>query len=170
MNIDGASSRDRIVEFELSDFYNEHFSPEDDFGLWLFTGFSRQDWVDFDNFMMSCLADYFRLGLISPAAKNLLRRKMIQTTCQEFVEFINEKFTNEDIRLDWEFEKHELHQQFLNDYPEFREHRLNKQLTVFTKFCKRYAQFSENISRIEERKSGKDRFITFISDKKEKFL
>jgi hypothetical protein len=78
---------------------------------------------------------------------------------------MDEKFSTKALVPDKEYEKHNLHDDFLSENPELREHRLHKQLTVFSKNLKRYAQFTDGLLKIEERKSGKDRFITFLSDK-----
>jgi predicted house-cleaning noncanonical NTP pyrophosphatase (MazG superfamily) len=167
LNINGASSRDRIVEFEFSDHYSDKYSPADEFGLWLFTDFDQKEWNEFDNFMMNCITAYLAKGLIEPKAKNLNKRKLIQNTSHEFVEFMNEKFQSQELVSDNEYEKHDLHRKFLEEYSEFKEDRRLKKLTWFTKFCKQYAQFTEGIVGVKEGKSGNDRFITFLSDKSE---
>jgi hypothetical protein len=164
LNVDGASSRDRIVEFEFSDHYSDKFSPFDEFGKWLFTDFDKSEWAEFDNFMMGCISHYLKFGLLEVQPKNLNKRKLLQSTCPEFIEFMDEKFASNELIANKEYEKHLLHENFLTDYPEFRENRLHKQMSVFTKYLKKYVQFTEGLLIIEERKSGKDRFITFLSN------
>ncbi len=167
LRVSGASSKDRVIEFELSDHYSEKYSPADEFGLWFFTDFDIAEWSRFDNFMMSCVSFYLIHGLIEIEPRNLNKRKLLQETGPEFVEFLTDSFENQTLIIDVEFEKHTVFESFLSEYPELRDHRLFRQLGYFSKCLKTWVQFTDGLLRLDERKTGKLRYATFISDKPE---
>lgn len=72
--IEGASAKDRVLEFELADHYNADFSPEDEFGVWFFRDWDETDWLKFDNFMINCLTSYLKEGVIEADPINLDKR------------------------------------------------------------------------------------------------
>ena len=180
LTIDGASSRDRVVEFELSDYYKEGFGPDRLFAeelygagtkerIWFFSqDWNRDEWIEFDNFMTHCLSLYFKYGGIKEVPpKNLLKRKLLNETKEKFVEFMSEKFDTDELLHDKEYNKKTLHEEFMNEYPEFKEDRFLKKQTSFTKFLHKYAKYTDGISEAKDRKSGPDRFITFLSNSRQ---
>ena len=177
LTIEGASSRDRIIEFELSDFYKEGNGPdrlfaEEKFGegtqerIWFFSkDWTEDDWNEFDNFIMSCISLYFKKGgIIEVKPRNLNRRKLLNETSPEFVEFMDERFDKKLMVADQEYNKKDLYDEFLKEYPDCREDRLLKQQKIFTKYLNKYAKYTDHIRDTRERKSGSVRFITFLSD------
>jgi len=177
LTIEGASSRDRVVEFELSDYYKEGSGPdrlfaEEIYGagtterIWFFSkDWTTEDWIEFYNFMIHCISIYFKNGGIKEVPpKNLERRKLLNETKEEFVEFMDERFENGHLLLDIEYNKKWLHEEFLNEYPDFKEDRFLKKQSTFTKYLNKYAKYTKSISGTTERKSGSERFITFLSD------
>ena len=84
----GASSKDRVIEFEFSEHYSELYSPEQEFKQWFFRDWNIDEWNNFDNFMVTCISLYLENGVIEVTPVNLLKRKMIDETCKEFYDFI----------------------------------------------------------------------------------
>ena len=91
IRIEGASAKDRVIEFEFADHYNEKFSPEDEFGHWFFRDWSEAEWMKFYNFFLFCICSYLKKGIIVASPVNLNRRKLLENTSQEFVEFMDDK-------------------------------------------------------------------------------
>jgi len=164
LKIEGGSAKDRFLEFEFADYYSDTFSPKMEFNQWFFSeDWDEMEWARFDNFMMMCSKAYFEEGLITPDQINLNKRKLIDQTNTDFVEFMD----NYKIKLNKEYNKTELHNEFLTNYPDYNDNksRLKKQST-FTKYLKEYAKFSDGFSsEVVERQSGANKYIVFKSDK-----
>ncbi|MBC8767358.1 hypothetical protein H4O18_05075 [Arenibacter sp. BSSL-BM3] len=87
----GSSDVRRRHEFELSNYYDANFTPEMEFGNRFFgNAWNQEEWSRFFYFMMSCVQDYLRHGLFEVEPINLKRAKLVDGSCQEFVEFANE--------------------------------------------------------------------------------
>lgn len=162
---DGASAQDRVIEFELSNHYGMDYSPEDEFGCWLFADWNETEWLSFDNFMLDCIVSYLRNGILKADAINLEQRKKIQHTNIDFVEFIDEKIKSGDIRRGIDIVKNELHEEFLENYPEYREDRWLKRTSNFIKYLKTFASLTPELKgKIDERKSNGKSIIKFKKD------
>ena len=83
----GSSYKDRMFEIEFSDHYSPEHKPKDEFGHDFFSGWDDEEWNRFDNFMLECLQLYLDEGLIGCELVNLSKRKLIDQTSAEFVEF-----------------------------------------------------------------------------------
>lgn len=160
--IEGASARDRVIEFELANYYNADYSPGDEFNCWFFTDWDKNEWLRFDNFMIDCIQKYLQHGVQTVEPINLNQRKKIDHTHVDFVEFIDEKVKNGELILDVEYDKRKLHQEFLEKYPEHREHRVLRQSAYFTRYLKSYANYSsELMGTIREKRSNGSSYICF---------
>ncbi|HEY1037760.1 MAG TPA: DUF6371 domain-containing protein, partial [Bacteroidia bacterium] len=148
VKIDGASSKDRSIEFELADHYNEKYSPKDEFEHWFFTDWNKEEWNLFDNFMMYCLNVYFNFSLIQPKELNLSKRKLLDHTCQEFVEFM----AGETIKFGERYDRKEMHDRFLNAYPDMKDDKYRKQLKVFTNWLVMYSEYTEGFAKLRRDK------------------
>lgn len=160
IKIDGSSSRDRCIEFELADKYNDKFQPKDDFGHWFFTEWDETEWNGFYNFMMYCVWVYFNQGLIMPPEINLKERKLLDETCQEFCEFIKAKEIEPDVR----YCRDEWHEDFLNSYKDLAEDKFKKQVKTFTKWLKSFAKYSNKFKPLTSEdlsRSNNKNFIVF---------
>lgn len=145
IKMDGASSRDRSIEFELAEHYNDKFQPRDEFKHWFFTDWSTEEWQRFDNFMMYCLNYYLTHGLIQPKEINLRKRKLIDQTCPEFIEFI----TALEITANTKYSRDEWHSNFLQSYPDLKEDKFKKQMKTFTTYLKIYAANNDKFDKLE---------------------
>jgi len=143
---DSSKARQFVVEF--SDFYNANHEPLDDFGKMFFKEWDEAEWNAFDNFMIECCQYYLRNGLKEYEYVNLIKKKLIDETNQEFEEFIKE------VPLNIEHNKKDLFEQFKKEYEDYGQIRQN----TFSKWTKVYAELYD--LRIDERKSGADRYFT----------
>ena len=107
----GASYEDRLFEVEFSDHYNENHKPLDDFEGRLFDDWDTEEWNRFDNFMLECVELYLKEGLVKYEPINLEKRKLIEQTIDEFVDFADKK-----IVANQEYDKSTLFNSFLLSY------------------------------------------------------
>lgn len=145
----GASYRRRKFEFGLSDYYDENFTPIDEFGKRFFDEWDEKEWNQFYALMFWCVQLYLREGLVDYDRSVLNRKKVIEETSQEFVDFADNNFS-----LNEENDKRTLCTQFMgeNHLTKFSPHR-------FTKFLNAYAGFKQ--WKLVERQSNSRRLITF---------
>jgi hypothetical protein len=108
IQIRGGSAKDRVIEFEIADHYSSAYTPEMEFGQWFFRDWDAAEWNRYDNFMLWCVAEYLRGGLIKPDTINLEARKLRDETCQEFINFM------EDLQIEHEkqYSKRDLYVKF----------------------------------------------------------
>ncbi|MCL4483243.1 MAG: hypothetical protein M1445_11675, partial [Bacteroidetes bacterium] len=162
--IEGASAKDRVVEFELADHYNANYSPEDEFNCWFFRDWDPDEWMKFDNFMCGCLTSYLKNGILEPEQINLDKRKLISETNSDFVAFMNDKVSSQEIRFNMDYDKTLLHEEFLENYPEYRLDNWLRKTANFTRYLKAYSKYSTDLkSTIKERRSNSRSFIQFTN-------
>ena len=157
IKIDGASSKDRCIEFELTERYNNNYQPKDDFKHWFFTDWDGNEWSEFYNFMMYCICIYFDKGLVEPEQINLGKRKLLDETCPEFVEFINEK----EIIPNEKYSRNLWHNEFLNNYPDLKTNKYQSQIKAFTKYLKAFCEYGSKYKKAEITRSNNENFIIF---------
>jgi hypothetical protein len=117
--------------------------------------------------MMYCLSVYLGNGIIKPVNINLNKRKLLSETDPSFVEFMEDKIREKIIVFEEEHLISSLHDKFLEEYPEYREDKKKGRKETFTIWLKKFALYDERFDKdTYERKSGKDRFITFYAAKK----
>lgn len=185
INIQGASMRDRIVEFEMSAFFGEHRSPAQYYGKWMGKGWDEAEWSRFDNFLCFCAQCFFTHGLIQPETINLEARKLLDGTCREFVEFMNDikehlkekgtpwqGYVNDNISFEvvtdiraYEFDKNKLFNQFITIYPDWKSNHMSQK--KFTSWLRMYSQLALGIKEPTERRSNGLFYIKFTEHKKE---
>jgi len=144
--------RQFIVGF--SDYYNEIHLPVHDFGKSFFDAWTVEEWNNFDNFMIGCLQFYLKNGLIDYDRGNLNKKMLIESTSEEFIEFMG------NIELDKEYDNKELHKKFIGEYTDLE--KLPQK--TFTSWIKIYAKL--NGYKYDPRKSGAKRSfsLTKIED------
>src|SRR5690606_3508321 len=99
--------------------------------------------------MIGCLQLYLNKGLIAYEYINLEKKKLIDETCPEFVEFA------ESLEPGKEFEKKELYENFKKEYDEFDKLTQSK----FTRWLKVWGRVKNY--EVVEGKSGSKRTIGF---------
>jgi len=110
----GPSYTDRLFEIEFSDYYNEKHKPVDDFGKLFFDEWDENEWNRFDNFMLECVELYLKEGLVGYKQINLNRRKLLDQTKPEFVEY-----AERSISVNKEYDKKIIYEDFKLVYTDF---------------------------------------------------
>lgn len=120
----GNSEQRRKVEFEVSSHYRENQSILEEFGHRFFDDWSIEEWLLFDNFMISNVQIFLNNGIIEPESININRNRLIQDTNLQFVSHLNavledpQQFGGEvrDSRI--RFNKAHLYRNFIRANPE----------------------------------------------------
>jgi len=152
------STLDRQFVVEFSDHYNKAHRPIDEFGHRFYDEWSNEEWNCFLNYMIGCLQLYLSKGLIQCSHINLEKKKLIDSTCEEFAEYFESltlAFHNGKGEKTQEYNKKDLLENFKKNYDEFTELKLTK----FTRWMKEAARIKGLV--VYERKSGFDRLIKF---------
>lgn len=139
----GGSFERRKFEVEMSDYFNYKHTPLDEFGHLLFEDWDDLEWLRFDNFMINCVQFYLKNGLTKHDFKNLEVRKFIKNTSFEFYEWskLDDNGFNENIGFNVRHEKRLVYDQFLNEYPDFRQYKLSQKR--FKHWLEAYCSFYE---------------------------
>lgn len=149
VKVEGGSSKRRFVEFEFSDHYNERFSPYDEFGVWFFRDWNEEDYCRYYNFMAQCAHKFLKDGkLASPDQVNLNKRKLIETTDPDFLEFVKDDWIPEANKL---YEKGVICAKFLNTFPDFAKPEKKFSQNKFSLWVKNLMNYSpewENFSKV----------------------
>jgi hypothetical protein len=104
----GNSHDRRKKEFELLPYYGAKRTPRSEFGKSFFTEWNSREWLGFDNFMMGCIQDFLKNGLLECENINLKDNKLISNVGISFIEFMEEfKFSG------GEFHARTLSKQFM---------------------------------------------------------
>lgn len=157
IKLHGGSAKDRAIEFELADYYKAGEGPDKEFEEWFFTDWSKEDWNNFDNFMISCLQEYLKNGLQEAKGINLEQRKMIEETAPEFVQFMADHPIGDSV----EASKGDMYHAFIRAYPDFDSSGWFRQRTL-TKWLRLYAEYHPKIESIHERRSNGNDYFHFV--------
>lgn len=128
----GASFEDRKFEVEFSNHYNDDYKPKEDFGHIFFDDWDADEWNRFDNFMLECVELFLKEGLVRYQQINLDKRKLLDQTAPEFIEF-----AENNISVNQEYCKTERLNEFRMQYTDFSS---LKQRT-FTNWSKAYSDY-----------------------------
>lgn len=142
--VDESTLRRQFV-LEFSDYFNIRYTPEDEFKKRFFDDWDEEEWNSFYTFMIECLQYYLCYGLVDYERVNLDTKKLIESTSEEFVEFM------EEIELEQTYNKKEQHQKFIDVYPDYK--KLHQK--TFTGYIKTYAKLKG--LKYEPKKSGTER-------------
>ena len=114
----GNSFERRKWDLEFKQYYTKSFTPESEFGHMLFTGWSDEEWNNFDNYMIQNLQFYLSSGLSRSEFKNLATRKFIAETSGDFWEWCTGT-DNYMTRLNAVSLGQELYNDFSMQYPDW---------------------------------------------------
>ncbi len=156
VKIEGGSAKARVLEFELADHYSNTYTPKMEFGHWFFRDWSKKEWNSFYNFLLSCVSYYLKHGLIAPEEITLSKRKQLEETCPEFVEFM--QGLEIEIGKQYHF-KADLFMPFRMEY-EFHNLKPNK----FSRWLSTYVKYDKVLYDITRRKLGSVTYLTFIEE------
>jgi hypothetical protein len=87
---EGGSFERRVFELEFSAFFNSNNTPLDFFGCMLFDDWDDSEWSRFFMYQINCIQFYLQNGLVKSKTNNLKLRKLINETCSEFMEWVND--------------------------------------------------------------------------------
>ncbi len=163
IQIRGGSAKDRVIEFEFADYYSSQLTPEMEFKMWFFRDWDAAEYQRFDNFMMMCVVDYLRLGIIMPDTINLEARKLRDETSQEFINFM------EDVQIEHEraYSKKELWVKFLDMDDDFKPRNKDFQWLkqrMFTQWLKHWATYRQEYAGYKEHRSNGTDYIRFFEN------
>lgn len=141
----GNSFERRKWELELHQYYRKDFTPQDEFGRFLFGDWNDDDWCEFDNYMINCLIGYLNTGLVKGNFVNKKIRDLYKETKHEFVEWvglINSDGVDLPIPTETRLYKNDLYYKFTDEYPDYGP-RGKKSISrqEFYKWLKTYAVF-----------------------------
>jgi len=157
IKIEGGSSKDRVIEYELSNHYSQNFSPSDEFGCWFFRDWNADEWNAFYNYMLFCSFSYLKYGIIKPENINLGKRALLDHTCSEFVSFC-ELEGKAWLESENELCLQDLFAAFKSHYSDAKDY--NKFVTKhFTKYLATYAESVGKKISEKRRSNSKDHFI-----------
>jgi hypothetical protein len=109
---DGASHERRVFEVEIANYFNEHHTPEKEFGHLFFIDWDEKEWARFDNFMIRCIQYFLKNGLVQSDKVNLKLRKFKNEMGPEFIEYMElQKFEGKPIN------RKEFRDEFNKQYP-----------------------------------------------------
>jgi hypothetical protein len=145
----GNSFARRKWELELHQYYSKSFTPLDEFGKLMFGDWNDADWCEFDNYMIGCLKDYLKTGLVKSKFVNLKIRQLSAETCHEFIEWCglidgrdNGNMLQSGVRL----YKNDLYYNFIDEYPDYGpKAKMTISRTKFYKWLVSYSIFKEGI-------------------------
>lgn len=145
----GNSFARRKWELELHQYYTKEFTPLDEFGKLMFGDWNDDDWCEFDNYMIACLMNYLRTGLVKSKFVNLKIRQLSAETCHEFIEWcglvdMTDRSGNIDagVRL----YKNDLYYAFIDEYPDYGpKSKMTISRTKFYKWLVSYSIFKEGV-------------------------
>lgn len=116
----GNSFERRKWEVEFSAYYSKEFTPEHEFGRLLFSDWDEDEWLLFDNYMISCLQVYLNEGFIKSKFTNLEIRRLIAETVEEFVEWATDQQNEEFFKVNERIYGQDLHNAFVSDNSDFQ--------------------------------------------------
>lgn len=142
----GTSYERRKFEIEFADYYKANFTPYDEFKHTLFDDWSAEEWLKFDNFMLTCCWLYLKDGLIEYSRRNVAERTLIDDTHRDFVEFAKESLETGS------FDRNELYDKFRKQYTDFNNDKFTtntfrKWLTYYADFKNWHADFKRSNSK-----------------------
>ena len=151
----GNSFARRKWELELHQYYTKNYTPLDEFGKLLFGDWGDDEWCEFDNYMIGCLKNYLRTGLVKSKFVNLKVRQLSAETCHEFIEWcglLDGQEMNHALQTDTRLYKHQLYYNFVEEYPDYGpKAKLTISRTKFYKWLISYAIFKEGVQPEEGR-------------------
>jgi hypothetical protein len=152
----GNSFARRKWELELHQYYTKEYTPLDEFGKLMFGDWNDDDWCEFDNYMISCLSNYLRTGLVKSKFVNLKIRQLSAETCHEFIEWCGlvDSHHNREVMMqtDVRLYKNELYANFVDEYPDYGARgRMSVSRTKFYKWLISYGIYKEGVMPQEDR-------------------
>ena len=151
----GNSFARRKWELELHQYYSKAYTPLDEFGKLMFGDWNDDDWCEFDNYMIGCLKDYLRSGLVKSKFVNLKIRQLSAETAHDFIEWcglVDGQQRNTALETGVRLYKNDLYYDFINEYPDYGpKAKMTISRTKFYKWLVSYAIYKEGVTPEEGR-------------------
>ena len=151
----GNSFARRKWELELHQYYSKEFTPLDEFGKLMFGDWNDDDWCEFDNYMIKCLKNYLRTGLVKSKFVNLKIRQLSAETTHDFIEWcglVDGQQRNTLLVTNQRLYKNDLYNDFISEYPDYGpKAKMTISRTKFYKWLVSYAIYKEGVSPEEGR-------------------
>lgn len=141
----GNAEKRRKIEFEVSSYFKNELTPFEEFGHRFFDDWDKDEWIQFDNFMIRALQFYLKNGLIEPLPINIDYNRLKTETSVDFIDFMDASI-NKERELECKptseiivFDKVELFNEFVITNPSFSEGITIKTLKRWiNKYCNFY--------------------------------
>jgi hypothetical protein len=160
----GNSFARRKWELELYQYYNKSYTPQHEFGRLMFSDWDDDEWLLFDNYMLSCLQNYLNTGLIQSKFVNLKVRQLSAETSHDFIEWcglIDGAEQNNMLLPNIRRQKQEVYHAFIEEYPDYGpKSKMTISRTRFYKWLHLYGVFKYGVAP-EEGRDLTGRWITF---------
>jgi len=151
----GNSFARRKWELELHQYYSKTFTPLDEFGKLMFGDWNDDDWCEFDNYMIRCLANYLSTGLVRSKFVNLKIRQLSAETSHDFIEWcglVEGQPKNNTLEPEVRLYKNDLYNDFVNEYPDYGpKSKMTISRTKFYKWLVSYGLFKYGVAPEEGR-------------------
>jgi hypothetical protein len=151
----GNSFARRKWELELHQYYSKAFTPLDEFGKLMFGDWNDDDWCEFDNYMIRCLANYLQTGLVRSKFVNLKIRQLSAETSHDFIEWcglVEGQPKNNTLEPEVRLYKNDLYNDFVNEYPDYGpKSKMTISRTKFYKWLVSYGLFKYGVAPEEGR-------------------
>ena len=132
---EGNSHDRRRHEIEIAQYYGKELTPYDEFKRQLFDDWNTPDWKAFDNYMISCIQLYLKVGLIDQDAKNIKLRKFIAETSMEFYEWAQDDV---NLPMNTRNDKGEIFERFISEYKDYNKWLKRKRFSIW---IQKYASY-----------------------------
>ncbi|MHC1736629.1 MAG: bifunctional DNA primase/polymerase [Ignavibacteriaceae bacterium] len=153
------STKARLFEIEFSSYYNIFRTPYSEFKKRFFDSWEEEEWNSFFTFMAGCVKYYLKYGLHEYSFINLMKKKIINATCLEFFEFMEQYLI---------YNEYISKPKFLNDFkeaePSFGELKSN----TFFKWVKYYASVYNYT--YQEKRMDQPQVRHFAINRQEEFI
>ena len=151
----GNSFARRKWELELHQYYNKEYTPLDEFGKLMFGDWNDDDWCEFDNYMIGCLTNYLKTGLVKSKFVNLKIRQLSAESCHEFIEWcglVDSTDKSVALQTNVRLYKNELYSNFIDEYPDYGPRgRMSVSRHKFYRWIIAYALYKEGVMPEEDR-------------------
>jgi hypothetical protein len=157
----GNSFARRKWEVELHQHYNGLHSPLDEFGRHFFAEWEKEEWIKFDNYMISCLSSYLSTGLVKSKFINLKIRQLSSETSHEFIEWVGlVQGSNNKIQKDVRLYMNTLYLDFIEQNPDYApKSKLTISKIKFYKWLESYSKFLSG--RVDSDRDAMGKWIMF---------
>ena len=124
---DSSSVKARMICMAFSNWYNESYSPIQEFGHNFFYDWDEYQWALFDNLMAECVMFYFRsmalswanqgCGAVDPPLVDLRARQLRQNIGEAFLQWAEAYFDPEGPNLNSRIQRKTMYDAFGSEYP-----------------------------------------------------